>query len=197
MYRTLTLGSLITGPVLLALSTFFWVGGRYGIIGGILVAAAGVAWLYGLIRTWERVAGRHAWIGATGIVLTLAGSFGGIAFGLQGFFEALFGLTGAQSLRAAGAHPIGAAIVLWVPGPMMPLCLAALGVTAGLNRAAPWPTAVLVAFGGLAFPLGRIARMTPIAHVTDALIVLSFVLLAVAVARRWPNRRAGTAGSPP
>ena len=75
-------------------STFFWQDGRYGVTGGVLVALSSAAWVYGLLGVWEHL---HAWLpklATVGLLMTLLGQmFGGIAFGLQGFFEGIFGIS--------------------------------------------------------------------------------------------------------
>lgn len=187
MLRYMRFTSLIAGPLLMAVSTFLWEGERYGVTAGVIVMIANTLWIYGLIGVWERIAEVKPRIGAVGIVLALLGCVGGIAFGLQGFFEGIFEVSGAESLAAADAHPTASAIALWLPGPMMPIGLVALGIALAWSRLAPvWLGALLFA-SGVAFPLSRITRTESIAHLADALVLAAFAILAVHYLRERTN----------
>jgi hypothetical protein len=175
--------SLVLGPLLLAASTFFWEGGRYGVTGGVLVALSGIAWVYGLIGIWERLHPRLPVAAALGLVLTLLGTFGGIAFGLQGFFEGAFGLSAAESLAAVGEHPVASWLVLWGPGPLFPLSLVLLGAVLLWTRLVPRSLAVALLIAGAAFPLSRISRLDLLAHTIDALLLVASAWLATRLLR--------------
>lgn len=180
MIRYMRFLSLIAGPLLMAVSTFLWeADGRYGVWGGVVIMIANALWIYGLLGVWERVAVWRPWSGGVGILLALGGCVGGIAFGLQGFFEGLFAVSGTASLEAADAYPVAAAIVLWIPGPLMPVSLFALGLDLALSKLAPrWMAAMLIVSAAV-FPLSRITRTDAIAHLADAFILLAFTALAV------------------
>jgi Domain of unknown function (DUF4386) len=181
MITPLRAASLVLGPALLAASGFFWLDGRYGLIGGTLVAWGSLAWLYGLLGVWEHLQPRLPRASAVGIVATLLGAFGGIAFGLQGVFEELFDVSGPQSLAAAAAHPVVSWAVLWGPGPMFPISLVLLGVALLRTGVTPRPLAVLLILGGAAFPLSRAGRIELVAHTIDAALLATSVWLAVLV----------------
>jgi hypothetical protein len=171
-------GSLVLGPLLLAASTFFWVDGRYGVTGGVLAALASATWVYGLIGVWERLHTRLPAVAAAGLVLTLLGTFGGIAFGLQGFFEGAFGVSAAESLAAVNQHPVAAWLALWGAGPLFPLSLVLLGAALLWTRLVPRPVAVAMMIAGVAFPLSRIGRIDLVAHAVDVLLLGASARLA-------------------
>lgn len=178
MKNLLQFTSLIIGPLLGAVSTLFWEGDRYGVTAGVLIVISSALWVYGLIGVWERVAARRPWLGHPGLLLAIVGCTGGIAFGMQGFFEGIFAVSGERSLEAAAEHPLASALVLWLPGPAMPLCIAGLGIALAWTRLAPWWLAALLITAGVAFPLSRISRTAAIAHVADLLILAAFAILA-------------------
>jgi hypothetical protein len=183
MNRTLTAASLVTGPVLGALATFFWEADRYGVTASVLLMCSTVAWIYGLLAVWTRIGERRPRLGVLGSLLALAGFAGGMAFSLQGFFEAIFGVSGDDSLAAAAEHPVAAAVVLWIPGPAFPLALCALGAALAWTRLAPlWLSALLIASGAL-FPLSRITRTEWTAHTADLLILAAFTALTLTYLR--------------
>ncbi|HLU28531.1 MAG TPA: hypothetical protein VKZ65_08845 [Glycomyces sp.] len=194
MIRHMRFLSLIAGPLLMAVSTFLWeADGRYGVWGGVVIMAANALWIYGLLGVWERIAAWKPWAGGIGILLALGGCVGGIAFGLQGFFEGLFAVSGEASLAAAEAHPLAAALVLWVPGPLMPASLFALGLDLALAKLAPrWMAAMLMASAAV-FPLSRITRTEAIAHLADVFILLAFAALAVHYLRGGMETEGGAA----
>ncbi|RRS00173.1 hypothetical protein [Glycomyces terrestris] len=178
MNRHLAAASLLAGPLLAAVATFFWDGDRYGVTAGAILMYSTVAWIYGLLAVWTRIGERRPWLGALGALLALAGFAGGMAFSLQGFFEGLFDVSGPASLAAAADHPVAAALVLWIPGPAFPLALAALGAALTWTRLAPRPLALLLIAAAALFPLSRITRTDLLAHAADLLILTAFAALA-------------------
>ncbi len=191
MTKHLHVISLIAGPLLGAVATFFWESDRYGVTASVILMCSTVAWIYGVLGVWERVGERRPWLGAVGIVLALAGFTGGMAFSLQGFFEAIFDVSGPDSLAAAADHPIASAAVLWIPGPAFPLALCALGIALAWTRLAPVWLGALRLLSGAVFPLSRITRTESIAHAADVLILAAFTALAVLYLRtdlRHPAR---------
>jgi hypothetical protein len=188
--------SLALGPLLLATSTFFWEDGRYGVTGGALVALSSTAWVYGLIGAWERLVPRLPVVANAGLALTLLGTLGGIAFGLQGFFEGTFEVSATESLTAVGKHPVATWLILWGPGPLFPLSLVLLGASLLWARLVPRSLAVGLLVAGAAFPLSRIARIDLVAHAVDALLLSTSVWLAARLPRiRLSGDAPGAAGS--
>ena len=140
MYRKPHGASLIIAPLLCATSTFLWTEGRYGAAGGTLLALSGVFWAHGFTGLFEDIRRHVPWYGTAGLPVALLGCFGAIAFGLQGFFEEVFAVSGPQSLAALAHHPVTATLVLWTPGPLFPLTvfgLAAAGADLGRRAALP------------------------------------------------------------
>ncbi|GAB3999363.1 hypothetical protein GCM10029992_27940 [Glycomyces albus] len=182
MIRSLQVISLITGPLLIAIATFFWDGNRVGVTAGTIGMVGAAAWIYGLLGVWERITAWRGWVGGIGIVLAIAGITGAFAFSFQAYFEGIFGITtGEESLEAAAEHPIASLFVLWLPGPAFPLSLAALGLALAWSRLVPLWLAGLLFCGGIVFPLSRITRTEAIAHAADLLILAAFTALAVAL----------------
>lgn len=174
--------SLIAGPLLNAIATFLWNDeGRHGVTGGVLAALSAVAWVYGLLGLWERVKSEHPVIGVLGSIAAIIGCFGGISFGLQGFYEAAFGFDKAGSLSHLAEHQTATSLVLWLPGPTFPLTVIALGLSLAVWKKAPLWTAAVMVVAGAVFPLSRIPRIEMIAHAADLLLLVPMAALGVAL----------------
>lgn len=118
---------LIIGPLLFALSPLFWIDGHYGVTGGLLIAIAAVPWVYGLIGEYNALRPRFPLLSGLWMLLVLIGMFGTVAFGLQGVFESVFGITEFRSLATFDIYPLPVAIVLILAGPLFPVALLSLG----------------------------------------------------------------------
>ncbi|WFE53189.1 hypothetical protein [Micromonospora sp. WMMD1155] len=170
--------ALVLGPTGSALATYLWTDGRYGATGGAVLVLAMVVWTYGLIGLLDAVRPRAPRYAAVALPVFLYGAMGGAAFGFQGVFEDIFDQSADASLAALAAHPFAANLLLWIPGPVMPLSLFALGIALARTHLVPrWPAALLCA-GALAFPLSRIPRIDTVAYLADALLIVSFAAIA-------------------
>ncbi|GLZ81995.1 hypothetical protein Afil01_68020 [Actinorhabdospora filicis] len=181
--------SLIAGPVLNAIGTFYWNDeGRHGVTGGVIAALSSVVWLYGLLGLWDRVRAAKPVIGVLGSLLAVSGCFGGISFGLQGFYEAAFGLDKEASLAHLAQHPAATPLVLWLPGVTFPMSVIALGLCLATLKKAPLWTAVTLVVAGAVFPISRIPRIEIIGHAADLLLLVPMVALGLALILSRPER---------
>ncbi|MCI0157658.1 hypothetical protein KNO15_13235 [Leifsonia shinshuensis] len=176
---------LVVGPALFALSPLFWVGGHYGIVGGMLIAVATVPWVYGLLGEYGRLRPLLPRIAGLWLLLVLLGMFGTIAFGLQGFFEGVFGVADRTALDAFADYPPWGAAVLLLSGPVFPFALLILGILHWRTRLSPRWTAGLLCAAAVLFPLARLLRLEPLAVAADLLMLAAFCVLAW---RSWPRR---------
>lgn len=181
--------SLIAGPLVSAVAAFYWNGeGRTGITGGVVGAIGAALWLYGLLGLWDRLRPERPVLAALGSLLVIAGTYGGISFGLQGFYEELFGVDKAHSLAALAGHPVAAPLVLWLPGVSFPASLVALGILLYRARRAPAWAALAFAAAGALFPISRIPRIEAVAHVADLLLLVPSAYLGYLLIRGIRDR---------
>ncbi|MFC0507805.1 hypothetical protein [Micromonospora costi] len=186
--------ALVLGPAGSALATYFWTDGRYGATGGTILVLAMVVWAYGLVGLLDEVRPRTPRYVAVALPVFLYGVMGGAAFGFQGVFEDIFAQSTDASLDALAAHPFAANLLLWLPGPVMPLSLFVLGVVLARVRFVPLWTAALLCAGAVAFPLSRVPRIDLVAYLADALLVVAFAAIAwrpSARATRQPHEASG------
>ena len=185
---------MILGPALQATGTFFWRDGVQGISAAAIGIVSMLAWLVGLIAVFRSIEVRVPRYAAVGLPVAIYGALAGVAFGVQGMDEELFGVSHGEAVRLLEAHPLAAAVVFWLAGPAFPVSLFALGVVLARIRVVPVPVGVLICLGAVAFPMSRISREPAIAHLADLLLLLPFLYLGarmitngLAVARQDPR----------
>lgn len=179
--RGLTVCCLVAGPTGSLIATTLWTDGRYGTAGGTVLVLAMTLWCFGLVGLLERVRPAAPRIAPPLLLFLLFGVTGGMAFGFQGFFEAVFHADAEASLAAPADYPLESTLLLF-PGPMMPSGLLLLALLLAWRRLVPLWTAGLLALGAIAFPLSRIPRIDLVAYLADGLIVVAFAVIAGLVA---------------
>ena len=171
----------ILAPVLLLASTVAYgtlgEGHGVGAVGGLVQIPAMIAFavaVVGLARWAEPAAPRAA---AALTVLCLAGTAGGVAFGVDGVQAALFGTPGLDEVDLIGA------LALRGPGLLFPPSMFALAVLLGVTGRASRPVAAAFALGALLFPVGRIFSLLPVAVATDLVLVAAMGALGLRLLR--------------
>lgn len=184
---------LILAPAVQALSTFFWQEGRQGITTGTFIMLSSLCWIVGLARVFHDIEERVPRYAAIAFPLAVYGCIGGAAFGLQGMFEELFGVSHDQAVTLVGEHPAPAFITFWAAGLLFPTSLITLAFVLTRINYVPLPTGVLIAVGAVVFPLSRIPREVVVAHVADIILILPFAHVG---ALMLTNRRPRVARAP-
>ncbi|MFZ2527679.1 MAG: hypothetical protein WAX14_08510 [Rhodococcus sp. (in: high G+C Gram-positive bacteria)] len=169
---------LVVGPAIFALSPLFWNDGHYGIVGGMLIAVSTVPWVFGLLGEHERLRPAFPVVSALWFLLVLIGMFGTVAFGLQGFFEGVFGVDDSSALAAFEGYPTGGTVVFVLAGPAFPLALIVLGAMQWHTRMSPRWCVALLCVAAIAFPVARVTRSTPVAFVADIVMLVAFCWMA-------------------
>ncbi|WP_017793297.1 hypothetical protein [Leucobacter salsicius] len=178
MMRRLQSLGLVIGPLIFALSPLFWIDGHYGVIGGLLIATATVPWVFGLIGEYNALSLRLPVLSGLWLLLVLIGMFGTVVFGLQGVFEAIFGVTEWRSLATFEVYPLPVAVVLTLAGPVFPAALLFLGAMHWRTGLTPRWSAALLVLAAVAFPIARITRSTPVAFIADLVMLAAFCAVA-------------------
>ncbi len=185
--------ALCAAPLLSALSTFYWIeqDGRleYGLVGGTVVFLAAPFWFFAFIALCDLLQNAAPRLAAWGPLPLAYGAVGAAAFGLDAVFADAFALTHDARMQAWAAHPLIFNLILFWPGPIVPLGLLILGILLLRYRAVPLWSGLLLALSGIAFPVSRIARVESIAHAADLMILIPMVYIAF-VAPRAPDQNA-------
>ena len=170
---------LVVGQLLMTLSTFFWQGRGYGVNVGMLVVLACVCWIPGMIGLFSLLKPRLPRYTALGLPVAIYGCVGGALFGFEGMYTAVFNIDHEVALQTWAQYSLPFNLALFWPGPLFPLTLLILGLVYLYTKTTPWWAALLLAAGGIAFPLSRIPRIEWIAHVADLLLLIPVLYLGV------------------
>lgn len=165
---------LILGPALFALSPIFWNDGHYGVTGGMLIAVSTIPWVFGLLGEYNRIRAELPIAAELWFLLVLIGMFGTVAFGLQGFFEGVFGFDDSSSLAAFDGYPLAGTILFLLAGPTFPLALLLLGTILWRTRLSPRACSGLLLVAAAAFPIARATRVPAVALVADLAMLAAF-----------------------
>jgi hypothetical protein len=170
----------LLAPVLLLASTvaFATLGGGIGVgaVAGVALVFAMIMFaiaLVGLARRAEPVAPRAA---AAVTAFGLAGTAGGVGFGIDSIQAQLFGTPGLDEVSLAGV------IALRV-GVLFPLSMIALAVLLGVTGRAPRALAATLAVAAALFPVARIGGLLPVGIASDLLFVAAMGGLGLGLIR--------------
>ena len=166
--------ALVVGPAIFVLSPLFWNDGHYGVVGGMLIAVSTVPWVFGLLGEYEELRTHFPVVSGLWFLLVLIGMFGTVAFGLQGFFESVFGVDDSSALAAFDGYPTAGTIMFLLAGPTFPFALVVFGAMQWRARVVPPICSVLVLVAAAAFPIARVTREAPVAFVADLVMVAAF-----------------------
>jgi hypothetical protein len=177
--------SLVIAPALFTAADAFWVGAaEYGLTAGTLLVLGSVFWVVAFAGLASAIRPHAPRLAGWGLLLGAYGAIcGGAAFGLQGVFNELYGVSHDQSLAALGEHPVVANVIFWMGGPAFPVTLLALACYLLVSRRAPVLVGVLLAAGAVLFPVARIPRIEILAMAIDLLILVPAAYLALRIAR--------------
>ena len=177
---------LLVAPALMAVSTFLWEGGEYGVYGGMVINISTLFWIPALAGLFGLLADEMPRYAIWGWVVVLYGCVGGFNFGFEGMYTALFHILQETMLATAAEYPLPFNLTLWLPGPIFPLSLAVLSFWLVRKRATPVWTGVLLGVSALLFPASRIPRIEWIAHAVDLLMLVPCAYLSRSL---WPGAR--------
>ena len=186
LYRS----SLILAPLCYTISGFFWLnGGQYSVTCGTFVVIGSFFWVFAFDGLFGLLKNKTPVYVAWGKAIAIYGAVcGGVAFGLQGMFIEMFNISHTAMLQALAQHPVAANLIFWFGGPAFPLSILVLGITLCVKKVVPVWVGVLLAVGGLLFPVSRILRIESIGHVVDLLILVPTWYIAVMILRKSINR---------
>jgi len=170
--------TLIIAPLLFGASTFFWQNGEYGLIAAPLVTIGSMFFVPALAGMFGLLKAQMPIYYSIGLFIAICGAcMGGIAFGLLGYFSTVFHISHHAYISTLTKYPISSGILIFWAGPLFPLSLLVLGINLIRKKAVAAWLGTLICLGAIAFPLGRIFRIEWVAHCTDLLFAIPFILI--------------------
>lgn len=111
--------------------------------------------------------------------VTVYGCLAGNNFGVEGIFiDAFDNLVPDSPERFNGKVGKAALIAFFIPGALAPLSWVILGILFFVKKKIPKWAAITLIIAGIGFPLSRIPRIDLLAHIDNALLLLSMVIIA-------------------
>lgn len=173
---------LMTAQVLVTISTLFWnANGRYTVDGAVIIIVAMVFWIIGFMGIFDLLKERNPWYARLGLLYAIYGCVGGIAFGFEGLYSAIFDISDKIGVSAHEKFPLHMNISLFWSGPAFPLTLTILGIVLSVRKIGPIWVNLLFTLGGIAFPVSRISRTEWIALTADVLLLIPVVVISVSL----------------
>ena len=169
---------LISGQLLMGLSSFFWnADGRYTIDGSVIIILSMVFWAAGLQGVFALFNDKNPWYARIGRLYAMYGCFGGVGFGFEGLYSAIFSVGNKIGVAAYEKFPLQMNLALYWSGPAFPLSVLVLGIYLIYRKIVTPLTGTVIILGAIAFPLSRISRTEWIAHVADLLLLTGVGML--------------------
>ncbi|MCB0646119.1 MAG: hypothetical protein KDC49_05630 [Saprospiraceae bacterium] len=180
-YRT---GILVLGQLLLIISSFMWTDdGRYTVTGASFMFFSMLFWTIGFSEIFNHLKKQMPLYSRLGLIYAVYGSFGGLVFALEGIFDDAAGQT-QLGLKAAEQHAIIMNLVMYQSGPAFPLTLLIMAILLAVRKNISLISSLILAAGAISFPLGRIVRISAVAHLSDVLILIGIVMVSYDLFKR-------------
>jgi hypothetical protein len=169
----------VVGPLLLAASSVAWLGGDdTEELRGILTFWALPFMALAVYGVAARLQGRSPAGRAVVTALVAIGACAGAGFAIEINMVEHFGVE-----RLMEQDTPSAMLALGMPGLCFPLSLIALGLLSFSYRTLPRAQALLLAAGGVLFPLSRIPQVAGLALVADVLLIAALAPVAFSARR--------------
>lgn len=180
---------LVAAPLLMGISTFFWEGGKVGMVGGTVQVYACFFWTLSYFAFYQRIRPALPRMALLILVVGVYASLGGNNWGVDGIYGAAFqalGATPEMTEGIIGAMGPFAPFILFMPGLCFPLNFILTAIVLGRVKALPIWAASLMALGAVLFPASRIPRIELLAHLSDLLMLVPMLWLGWSY---WSGRK--------
>lgn len=179
----------IAAPVLLLASTLAYIAGGDGMndgeAGGAIQVWAMIAYAVVVVGLARLLATESPGLADVLLVAGLAGTAGGVGYGIDSIQAALVSGESLQEMESAAAS-----LALQVPGILFPLGLAALGFALLRADLVNRFTGAGLVVGALLFPASRIPDVEALAVVADVVLLAALVPFGWSLVRAAGDRRA-------
>lgn len=173
------MASTILAPLFLAVSQFFWVGHVLSSTAGALQVLAFLFWIFAFHGMFEQIKDAYPKYAVFGFFLAVYGCLAGNNFGVEGIFiDAFNNLVPDSTVGFNGKVGKAALIAFFIPGALAPLNWLILGILFVIKKKIPFWLGLILVIAAVGFPLSRIPRIDWLAHLDNALLLFSMVILA-------------------
>ena len=174
--------ALTAGQLLSGLSVFFWSdSGRHTPDASVLTILSMVFWSYGFVGLFGLFKQKSPWYSRLGLMYAFYGCLGGIAFGFEGLYSAIFSIHDKMGVEAYGRFPLQMNLVLFWSGPAFPITLLLFGIMFIAKKIDSSWIGILFIVGAVAFPISRVSRLGYIAHLADVILLVPIIIVSL----RW------------
>lgn len=179
LQKNLWMVSTILAPLLLAISQFYWIDGVLTSTAGALQVLSFLFWIFAFQGMFEQIKGTNPKYAVWGFFLAVYGCLAGNNFGVDGIFiDAFNNLFPDSGVRFNGKSGTAALFAFFIPGALAPLNWVILGILFLIKKKIPIWAAITLIIAGIGFPLSRMPRIDLLAHIDNALLLLSMVIIA-------------------
>jgi hypothetical protein len=169
---------LIVGQLITAGSTFLWEdSGRHSVDASTMIILSMVFIAAGLPGVFDLFKDKNPWYARLGLLYAFYGCIGGVAFGFEGLFLAIFHNGDQIGVEAAKIFPTQMNLVLFWSGPAFPLSILVLGIMLWVRKIVTPVVAIILIIAAIGFPVSRIVRIEWLAHLDDLLLLAGFAML--------------------
>ncbi|MBK8955643.1 MAG: hypothetical protein IPM34_08810 [Saprospiraceae bacterium] len=180
LQRKLWMVATILAPVLLAISQFYWVNGVLTSTAGALQVLSFLFWIFAFQGMFHQIQDDYPRYAVWGFFLAVYGCLAGNNFGVDGIFiDAFKELFPDATEKFNGKTGTGALIAFFLPGALAPLSWTVLGGLFFIKKKIPKWNALALIIAGIGFPLSRIPRIDWLAHMDNALLLISMIGIVI------------------
>ena len=171
--------SLVLAPLLMLVSGFFWVNGEYGVTGGTILILSTIFWIVSMVYLFGLLKTKMPRLAQWGLLMSVFGFISGGLFGFVGVMSEIFDISHQAYIERFEKYPVSTGLLLFWSGPLAPLSILLLGILFFKTKTTkPW-VAVMIIIGAIAFPVSRISRNEWLAHISDILLLVPLLYLAI------------------
>lgn len=178
--KNLWLVSMILAPLLLAISQFYWIDGVLTSTAGALQVLSFLFWIFAFQGLFEQIKEAYPKYAVWGFFLAVYGCLAGNNFGVDGIYiDAFNDIVPDSTIRFNAKSGPAAFIAFFIPGALAPLNWLILGILFLSQKKIPVWLAITFIIAAVGFPLSRIPRIEWLAHLDNALLLFSMIIMAL------------------